>query len=332
METASHLDFVSGVITGGGILLGERRIGQMQGTFADEAARVGMEADTVVYRTYGISAPENTDALLYSTTVIEPGKVGREFFMTRGHFHHKASRGEFCLTLQGEGSLILMDRERNSRTEKMAPGSIHNIDGAWAHRVANTSSMPLVFLVTWLADCGHDYASIEREGFSTRLIEGEDAPKQTSGALRAVDLFESEQEVEALIRRFEQCELTHEQWTHSAHVSVAAYFCFTMPPVEALNDFRIKLERLNATHGVVQTIDRGYHETLTRFWMAWVRRWINAANPKGLLEAVNGATTAGRERYAPLFYYTRDRVMSWDARTSWVEPDLATFSELEELS
>lgn len=124
----------------------------------------------VVYRTYGMSgADREAPDLLYASTVIEPGAVHGECFMTRGHFHLKPDRGEWMLTLRGAGKLVLRDRCGRSWTEVMAKGSVHLIDGQHAHRVVNDGPEPLVFIVVWLADCGHDYESVLREGFGLRI-------------------------------------------------------------------------------------------------------------------------------------------------------------------
>jgi glucose-6-phosphate isomerase, archaeal len=127
--------------------------------------------ERVVYRTYGMPGHDREDPeLLYASTVIEPGRVEDEFFMTRGHFHIKPERGEWILTLRGEGALVLRDRAGNAWTEALAPGRVQLIPGHLAHRVVNTGSEPLAFVVTWLADCGHDYETIAREGFGLRLL------------------------------------------------------------------------------------------------------------------------------------------------------------------
>ncbi|MEQ1821401.1 MAG: glucose-6-phosphate isomerase family protein [Fimbriimonadaceae bacterium] len=126
----------------------------------------------IVYRTYGLpGADSDQPELLYASTVIEPGDVRGEYFMTRGHFHVKPERGEWMLTLSGDGALLLRDRAGRAWTEPLKPGSVNLIDGRYAHRVVNTGTRPLVFVVTWLADCGHDYETILREGFglSVRL-------------------------------------------------------------------------------------------------------------------------------------------------------------------
>jgi glucose-6-phosphate isomerase, archaeal len=128
--------------------------------------------DGVVYETFGCpSEVEGQPRLLYATTVLQAGNVNGEFFMTRGHFHLNPERGELMWTLRGTGSLILMDRDRNAWTQQMLPGSTHDIDGAHAHRVANTGDVPLVFLVAWMSDCGHDYGEILSNGFSGRLMQ-----------------------------------------------------------------------------------------------------------------------------------------------------------------
>lgn len=134
--------------------------------------------DEVVYETHGMPAEiEGEPKLLYATTILQPGTVGDEFFMTRGHFHTRTDRGELMFTLQGEGALVLMNRDRTTWMESMSPGSTHDIDGRFAHRVANTGAVPLVFLVAWMSDCGHDYASIMADGFGKILVSTPDGPK-----------------------------------------------------------------------------------------------------------------------------------------------------------
>ncbi|MGE0433859.1 MAG: glucose-6-phosphate isomerase family protein [Planctomycetota bacterium] len=176
--TVPQLGMLSGLIDGDGIAAGGRTLGQLTGLFRDEAARAAMPADTPVYRTFATPTPADAPVgeLLYSTTIIEPGKVGDEYFMTRGHFHAGRNRGEFCLTLAGEGMLVLMTDDRTPRVEVMRPGSLHLIDGAHAHRTVNTGREPLRFFVVWPADTGHDYESIAQHGFCVRVREVNGAP------------------------------------------------------------------------------------------------------------------------------------------------------------
>lgn len=142
-----------------------RTIGDLAQIFQNQIAVATLDPSTIVYQTYGCPGDSEGEQLLYGTTVLMPGTVGDEYYMTRGHFHTKPERGELCLTIKGEGKLLLMDRSGNTTEELMSAGSLHNIDGRLAHRVVNTGTDPLVFFVSWMSDCGHDYESIRQRGF-----------------------------------------------------------------------------------------------------------------------------------------------------------------------
>ncbi len=127
--------------------------------------------DTLVYRVQSyLPVAEGVEGgLFWGTTFLEPGQAGDEYFMTKGHFHAKRNRGEYYVTVLGEGGLLLMSEARETRVEWMKPGSVHYIPGFTAHRVANTGESQLVFTACWPSDAGHDYESIDQKGFSARL-------------------------------------------------------------------------------------------------------------------------------------------------------------------
>lgn len=113
---------------------------------------------------------EGTEGGLYfGITRLYPGLVGDEYFMTKGHFHKKLDTAEFYWGIEGEGVLILMDRTGNVWGERVFPGSLHYIPGGIAHRMANTGDSILSFGACWGSDAGHDYGSIESNGFGARL-------------------------------------------------------------------------------------------------------------------------------------------------------------------
>lgn len=149
-----------------------KTLGQMEGLFASTNALRGMDPKTVVYRVQAwCPVPEGTEgALFWGNTVIEPGKVDAEYFMTHGHFHRKRDRTEYYATVEGEGALILMDENRKTWMEPMSAGSVHFIPANVAHRVANTGNVPLRFVACWPSDAGHDYDSIREHGFGARLV------------------------------------------------------------------------------------------------------------------------------------------------------------------
>jgi glucose-6-phosphate isomerase, archaeal len=136
-----------------------------------EEARGTMEQDTVVYRVQAWSpVPEGTEgAQFWGTTIIEPGPVDSEYFMTHGHFHGKRNRTEFYSTIEGEGALILMDETRKTWMEPMSPGSLHFIPPNLARRVAHCGKASLRLVACWPSDAGHDCDAIRQFGFGARL-------------------------------------------------------------------------------------------------------------------------------------------------------------------
>jgi glucose-6-phosphate isomerase len=150
-----------------------KTLGQLEGVFANTDAWRGMDPNTVVYRVQAwCPVPEGTEGgLFWGNTIVEPGKVDSEYFMTHGHFHLKRDRTEYYGTLEGEGALILMDESHRTWMEPMSAGSLHFIPPKVGHRVANVGSIPLRIVACWPSDAGHDYDSIRKHGFGARLLD-----------------------------------------------------------------------------------------------------------------------------------------------------------------
>jgi glucose-6-phosphate isomerase len=172
------VDWSTGALEGPEVRESRKILGDIKELFLQRSAANKMSPDTLIYRVRWWSpVPENTEGgLFWGTTVIEPGRVGREYFMTHGHFHQKADRTEFYSTISGTGALILMNENRKTWVEEMSPGSLHHIPGRTAHRVANTGSTPLHFVACWPSDAGYDYDEIKKNGFSARLLSEDGTP------------------------------------------------------------------------------------------------------------------------------------------------------------
>lgn len=156
-----------------------KTLGHLQGIFARVEAWQKMDPNTVVYRVQAwCPVPEDTEGgLFWGTTLVEPGQVDSEYFMTHGHFHLKRDRTEYYGTTEGDGALILMDETRKTWMERMSAGSLHFIPPNTAHRVANVGKVPLRFVACWPSDAGHDYDIIRRHGFGARLLSVEGQPR-----------------------------------------------------------------------------------------------------------------------------------------------------------
>lgn len=174
----SPVTFLNDQLAGSEIIKKSTTIGGLEGIFADEKARSERAQDETVYEVQAhMPVAEGTQGGLYfGLTKIYPGKIGDEYHMTRGHFHEMSDRAEYYWGIEGEGYLILMDRDRNTRAEKMERGSLHYIPAHTAHRVANTGNEMLSFGACWPADAGHDYKEIADHGFSSRLKEIDGKP------------------------------------------------------------------------------------------------------------------------------------------------------------
>ncbi len=177
-EFSAVVDWGSGALKGHAIQESTKLLGQLQGIFQDTERWKQMDPTVPVYRVqYWKPVPDGTaGGLFWGNSTILPGKVGNEFFMTKGHFHAQLDRAEYYATVSGEGLLLLMDVQRKTVCLPMKTGRVHYIPGATAHRVVNTGAAPLVFLACWSSDAGYDYGAIEERGFSVRILEIDGRP------------------------------------------------------------------------------------------------------------------------------------------------------------
>ena len=162
--------WASGALSDGPLLRKSTRIEDLVGIFVDELARQAMPGDLTVYDVEMLTTSPAEGELYTGVTHLYPGKVGHEFFMTRGHFHHRREQGEVYFGLRGSGLLLLQNELGEARLEKVFAGSVHIIAGFTAHRLINTGDDVLSALAVWPAVAGHDYAALA-DGFALRVIE-----------------------------------------------------------------------------------------------------------------------------------------------------------------
>jgi len=178
-DSAFSVDYSNGDIKGKNLIQEEKYLKDLPDIFGDEDSFSKIDGDTIIYEVQAILPVDEglEGGLFYGKTIIHPGKVGDEYYMTKGHFHQKIDRAEFYWGIEGEGMLLLMDQERKTWAERMYPGSLHYIDRSIAHRTVNTGSTKLSFGACWPSDAGHNYQEIMDSGFSARLKEVQGEPK-----------------------------------------------------------------------------------------------------------------------------------------------------------
>ena len=160
--------WATGVLTNGPLIRKSTRLHQLEGVFADTLAFHQCDPHQCVYDVEMFDSPEADGALYVGVTHLYPGKVGNEYFMTRGHFHQRREQGEVYFGLRGSGVLLLQNEQGDVRLEKVTPGSVHIIPGFTAHRLINTGAETLSALAVWPCSAGHDYSALSG-GFALRI-------------------------------------------------------------------------------------------------------------------------------------------------------------------
>lgn len=165
------LDFEAGILEPDRATV-ERRLSDMKGMYLEESG-----GDDLVYRVHLIPVPQENSEIQCSTTVMQPGKVGREFYMTKGHFHEVRDRSEIYIGLAGSGKLLMATEDGEWVVEPIEPGSVSYVPGGWAHRSVNVGDDELVFFAAYVGDAGHDYGTIEAQGFPMLIVGGPEGPE-----------------------------------------------------------------------------------------------------------------------------------------------------------
>lgn len=144
-----------------------RHLSQLKSLYDDQDAvdRLLADGDPVVYEVYEMPHPYTAADLLINITVLYPGRVGDQFYMTKGHFHAEPDTAEAVIGLAGSGTMLVQRRDGELHRVPVGPGLISYAGGGWAHRVVNTGGEPLVFFAVSGANIVHDYETAMRLNF-----------------------------------------------------------------------------------------------------------------------------------------------------------------------
>ena len=132
-------------------------------------------------------------------------------------------------------------------------------------------------------------------------------------------------DAEELIHQFLGCTLPKGEFSHEAHL-VTAMYLLSKHGKDTLPIIRQHLKDYLKSIGVESTDTSGYHETLTVFWLWRVRKQFankngvilwNQENVDDLIEDFDIT-----ERNIWLEYYTKERMMSVEARREYAKPDI----------
>lgn len=150
-----------------------RYLSDMKGMYADQSAYADkLEAKNILtYEFYDMNVPSLETETAYGTSITYPGKVGNEFFMTKGHFHERLETAEIYFCLRGQGLMLMENPEGDVQVAEFTPGQAVYVPARYAHRSINTHpTEPLITFFAFPGDAGHDYGTIETKGFRKIVV------------------------------------------------------------------------------------------------------------------------------------------------------------------
>jgi hypothetical protein len=129
--------------------------------------------------------------------------------------------------------------------------------------------------------------------------------------------------VAIFVARFERGEVSKTEWTHAAHLVAGYWYVTQLGATAAIEQMRRRIRFHNEAVGTPNTDHSGYHESITRLFVFGIAAGIAAQPAAGFEQGLRTllASPLATSNW-PLQYYTRERLVSLEARRAWVEPDL----------
>ena len=137
-------------------------------------------------------------------------------------------------------------------------------------------------------------------------------------------LFERDEDIRAIGDGLLACALPRDAWTHEAHLGACLWLVSERPDIDVDAEIAGIICRYNESIGGVNDDTQGYHDSITRVYVAGVRLFLAETEETGLADRVNALLLSpmGRRDW-PLRFYSRDLLFSVPARRGVIEPDLA---------
>lgn len=168
--TAAHL--AQGQLT-------ERYLSDLESCFYDQPLYQEhlSQNNPLVYTVSSIEPAHGDGDLHYGLGVLYPGKIGDEYYMTKGHYHAWREAAEVYIGLRGRGMMLLEDEHTDQvQLLPLGVGEIVYVPGHTAHRTLNCGTEPLVYIGVYPAKAGHDYQSLAKTNFRHKVIDRDGIP------------------------------------------------------------------------------------------------------------------------------------------------------------
>ncbi|MEM9219618.1 MAG: hypothetical protein AAGD25_35465 [Cyanobacteria bacterium P01_F01_bin.150] len=127
-----------------------------------------------------------------------------------------------------------------------------------------------------------------------------------------------------IAERFCDCTLPPAEWTHEAHLKVGLWHLLQYSPEDAMDHLRKRIRNYNIACGKENTDISGYHETITRFYVEIIAHFLIEQKPDQSVDCLAEILISKWGDQKLMFrYYSKEKLMSKEARRQWVEPDLS---------
>lgn len=134
----------------------------------------------------------------------------------------------------------------------------------------------------------------------------------------------SSEDLAQLVVGFETATLPAQEWTHEKHLAMAMWYLHHYDVEDATIRIRSGIIHYNLAQGNQNTVQSGYHETITLFWIDLIKHYLHQ-HPGVLSDVLQGFLNSSWSDKNILFnYYTQEFLFSPRARARWVPPDLLT--------
>jgi hypothetical protein len=140
--------------------------------------------------------------------------------------------------------------------------------------------------------------------------------------------FSSEDKIAAIADGVIHRTLPKPEWTHAAHFACALHLIRHRGMEATLAEMPALIRAYNTATGVANTDSEGYHETITLASIRAAASVLDGFEAGTSLDLVANALMAGPlgESKWLLAYWSRERLISAEARRGWVEPDVASLN------
>ncbi|MEN8173543.1 MAG: glucose-6-phosphate isomerase family protein, partial [Chloroflexota bacterium] len=107
----------------------KRNLSDLKDYYSDQNAvkEILSQNNPLIYKVWEMEYEGDGRGISHGMTIINPGQIGGEYYMTKGHFHGADSGDEIYVVTSGKGGMLLSDRSGNCQFIEMVPGNLYYV-------------------------------------------------------------------------------------------------------------------------------------------------------------------------------------------------------------